>query len=343
MSTIKIGNFFPDYWVYGQYEQRLLNSIVSQVDKTWPDGNNVVFSLTWNGPQTLQELDNLSKPVDRLFLVSTVDFVPDITPEYVQRVEPKELYQLGNFDSEYRFNFFAIVCLDHFAEYNTEDLILRDLKYRWINYNRKPYEHRRQFVHKLKNDNLLSTGIVTLGRNFPGDPRPELYLSIGERDEDYQKYGHWYAPGNQDTPHEIPHDLFSLHNWHYWQHHFLHIVGCTYWGQHVCTENDHLFVNQIDFKPILGLRPFVINGQTRKYAWWRDQGFRTFESWFPTDLVTQSTLHEELIKTIKYINSLSLEQLQNMYNEMLPDLLHNRQHWFEWAKEQKRRAGALFE
>jgi hypothetical protein len=101
-------------------------------------------------------------------------------------------------------------------------------------------------------------------------------------------------------------------------------------------------VNQIDFKPIIGLRPFIINGQTRKYQWWRDQGFRTFESWFPYDLVSSRTLTQNLIRTVEYVNSLSLQQLQNMYNEMLPDLIHNQQRWWEWADQQKHRAGSLF-
>ena len=333
----KIGNFFPDTWIYGQYERRILDDIGQQVDRAWPDGHNVVFSLTWTGPQTTEELAKLPQPVDRLFLVSTVDETPYFFKKFVDQIQPKEVYQLGNFDSPHQFNFCAIVCLDHFAEYNTQDLTLQDLKYRWISYNRKPHEHRRAFVHALRDNDLLSTGVVTLGRQFPGDDRPELYLTIGERDEDYEKYGHWYPPGTTATPHEIPHDLFSLHNWHYWQHHFLHIVGCT-WP----SNNEHLFTNQIDFKPIIGLRPFVINGQTRKYAWWRDQGFRTFESWFPTNLVDPPDLTQELIQTVKYVNSLSLDQLQDMYNKMLPDLLHNRQHWYTWAQEQKTQAGALF-
>jgi hypothetical protein len=333
----KIGNFFPDTWIYGQYERRILDDIGQQVDRAWPDGHNVVFSLTWTGPQTTEELAKLPQPVDRLFLVSTVDEAPSFFKKFVDQIQPREVYQLGNFDSPYQFNFCAIVCLDHFAEYNTQDLILQDIKYRWISYNRKPYDHRRQFVEALQQHSLLDTGIVNMGRNFPGDPRTDLYHRIGEREEDYVKYGHWYPIGTEATPHEIPHDLFSLHNWHYWQHHFLHIVGCTR-----ASNDEHLFTNQIDFKSIIGLRPFIINGQTRKYAWWRDQGFRTFESWFPTNLVDTLDLTQQLIQTVKYVNSLSLQQLQDMYNDMLPDLLHNRQHWYVWAKEQKTRAGALF-
>lgn len=339
MTIQAIGDFFPEKWVYGSYERLLFDGIVNQVQQHFPDANNVVFSLTWDGPQTLDAIKNLQGPVDNLFLVSTVDAVLSKVDNFIQLINPANVYKIGNFDSKYSFNFFAIVCQDHFQHYETEDLILRDLRIRWISYNRKPYEHRRSFVHLLNEQNLIDTGTVTLGRHFPGDTRPELYLSIGEKNHDYVQYGHWYddLDGVTATPHEIPHDLFSLHNWYQWQHHFLHIVGCT----EINNEN-HVYVNQIDFKPLIGMRPFIINGQTRKYQWWRDQGFRTFESWFPTDLLTENTLTQQLVETVRYVNSLSLPQLQSMYDSMLPDLLHNRNRWFEWADEQKKKAGSLF-
>lgn len=338
MATTIIAEFFPAHWVYGKYEQQLFTGVVQQVEQRFPNAHNVILNLTWDGPQTLEAIKNINQPVDNLFLVASVDSVATLWKTYVNTINAEHVYHIGNFDSEYQYNFFAIVCRDLFKHYETSDLILSDLKYRWISYNRKPYDHRREFVQALAEHNLLDTGVVTMGRNFPGDPRPDLYRSIGERDEDYVEYGHWYPLGSlESTPHEIPHDLFSLHNWHYWQHHFLHIVGCT-----TVNNDDHLFVNQIDFKPIIGLRPFIINGQTRKYQWWRDQGFRTFESWFPYDLVSSRTLTQNLIRTVEYVNSLSLQQLQNMYNEMLPDLIHNRQRWQEWADQQKHRAGSLF-
>jgi hypothetical protein len=146
----KIGNFFPNTWIYGQYERRIFTDISQQIDRAWPNGHNVILSLTWTGPQTVEELAELTQPVDRLFLISTVDETPYFAKKFIDQVQPKALYQLGNFDSPHQFNFCAIVCLAHFENYCTEDLILRDLCYRWISYNRKPYEHRRNFVHALR-------------------------------------------------------------------------------------------------------------------------------------------------------------------------------------------------
>jgi hypothetical protein len=57
----------------------------------------------------------------------------------------------------------------------------------------------------------------------------------------------------------------------------MHIVGTT-----AIYNNEPVFVNQINFKPLIGLRPFLINGQTSHYQFLRDAGFRTFNHYFPS-------------------------------------------------------------
>ena len=84
MAITQIGNFFPASWIYGEYEQRLLADIVRQVDTTWPQGHNVVLNLTWNGPAIAEQVAGVKKPVDRLFLISTVDSVPHVAKTFVE-------------------------------------------------------------------------------------------------------------------------------------------------------------------------------------------------------------------------------------------------------------------
>jgi hypothetical protein len=108
-------------------------------------------------------------------------------------------------------------------------------------------------------------------------------------------------------------------------------------------------VTQIDFKPILGLRPFLINGQTQNYKFWEDNGFRTFNHYFPGLNLAQSlsydknTLHETLVDAIRQLSALSSNELLAMYDTMLPDLIHNRERWYAWADEQKYRIEHLFD
>jgi hypothetical protein len=359
-----ISKTFPKNWIYGKYEQAILASIQRQIDKRFPDQNNLLFNTTWReDPEHDVELQQCladAVPVDNLFVVSTVDyFLPHherVVREMIQRLSVKKTYFLGNFDTPnppwtrtnsatIYFNFFAIVCKDHFETYQQDDLVLTDPKYLFISYNRKPYWHRLAFVKKMIEHNVKDLGVVTLGRAFPGDTGPDkdLYFSIGEKNRDYVKYGHWYSDSPEATSHDIPHDLFSLHNMHYWKHHFLHIVGGT------SASNFNTFVTQIDFKPIIGLRPFLINGQTQNYKFWEDQGFRTFNHYFPELNLVQSlsydknTLHATLVNAIRQLSTLSSSELLDMYNQMLPDLIHNRERWYAWADEQSYRIEHLFD
>jgi hypothetical protein len=359
-----ISKTFPDHWIYGKYEQAILASTQRQIDAQFPDQINLLFNTTWReDPERDVELQQCladAVPVDNLFVVSTVDyFLPhheQVVQDMIKRLSVKHTYFLGNFDTPtppwcrdnsttIYFNFFAIVCRENFEKYQQDDLILTDPKYLFISYNRKPYWHRLAFVKKLIEHNVKDLGVVTLGRAFPGDTGPDkdLYFSIGEKNQDYVKYGHWYSDSPEATSHDIPHDLFSLHNMHYWKHHFLHIVGGT------SPSSFNTFVTQIDFKPILGLRPFLINGQTQNYKFWEYHGFRTFNHYFPGLNLTQSlwhgknTLHDTLVDAIRQLSTLSSSELLDMYNQMLPDLIHNRERWYAWADEQNYRIEHLFD
>jgi len=352
-----ISNTFPDTWIYGRYEQSILASIQHQIDQHWPNQNNLLFNTTWRHKPDedviLHDCLNSGVSFDHLFVVATVDRFDlhhePVVLDMVKRLGIKHTYFLGNFDTPrpgwapdhsttIYFNFFAIVCRDHFKQYQTEELILNDPKYPFISYNRKPYQHRLQFVKQLIQHNLKDLGVVTLGRAFPGDTGPdsELYFSIGEKNQDYVKYGHWYTDHPDATPHDIPHDLFSLHNMHYWKHHFLHVVGET------SADSRNTFINQIDFKPIIGMRPFLINGQTQNYAFWENNGFRTFDHYFPNLKLRNTHKHDALIGALKQLTAMSSNELLAMYNRMLPDLLHNRQRWYTWANEQAHKVDNLF-
>jgi len=56
----------------------------------------------------------------------------------------------------------------------------------------------------------------------------------------------------------------------------LHIIGATEF-----SPDANLFVSETQFKPIIGLRPYLINGNPKTYEWLERQGFKTFNKYFP--------------------------------------------------------------
>jgi hypothetical protein len=341
MSVKFIGITFPPGMEYSAEEMACCNNIKQQIDLAFPAQQNLLINLTWFGPQfnnntwdSLVDLKNHNIQFDNVFFLATVD------PPYLNVTELQEakntvkalkVFYLGNFDSEYQFNFFAPIIAKKFKKYNDDQLLLTNVKYLFVNYNRKPKQHRVEFVKKLIDQDLIQLGTVTLGTDSTND----LLLTLGEKDEDYLAWGnsknHWGQFG-------VPHDMYSLHRMDIWQNTFLYINAATEFD-----PNNDLFCQQDTFKPMIGLRPFVINGVQRTYRWLRLQGFRTFNHYWPHIDVETGPVHDTLIELIKHLKSLEPSEILAMYNNMLPDLRHNKDRFFEFAQEQKYKTEHLFD
>jgi hypothetical protein len=274
-----------------------------------------------------------------VFLLAAADPV-FLSPDQITSIQTEtqaKLYLIGHFDSEYYFNFHSQVLPKYFVQYSTDQLELRDLAYIYVNYNRKPRDHRSALVNQLINEDLLKHGVVTLGKQnniFSKEITPSQHLTLNETPDN--AVGNW----GMSMEFGIPHDIHSLGNMQIWQQHFLNVVGETEF-----LPWDNMFISEKTWKPILGLRPFVINGQTKIYQYLRDQGFRTFEKYFNNvelENIPEHQVHDSIVAVIKYLSSLPKDELISMYQHMLPDLIHNRNRFFEFSAEQTRKIGALF-
>jgi len=347
-----VGDIFPETWIYGIYEREAIDYISRSIRNKFSNSRNILINSTWFGPQykNNNEYDKIlafnkeGVTFDNLFFLTTVD-PPSITKDEYNRVASMlgnpTVYYIGNFEnSAYEFNFFSYAVNDNFEEYNNSDIILSELKYYYICYNRKPREHRVNLVRILKDNDLLQYGIVTLGKpdiTYDNDPNNDLYLSIGENPLDYYKQGDWFA---KDDTTGIPHDLFSLHNMEAWNHHFLYINGATqFWPW------DDVYVMQDQYRPIIGLRPFLINGNPRTYKWLRNNGFKTFTQYFPFVAIEdeyEDKVHTNLLKVIQWLIVQPKSNIINMYRDMLPDLIYNQNRMKEFAKEQRVKMENMF-
>jgi len=341
-----IGQTFPEDWLWSRYENQYIESIRSQIDHKFAKQKNLLINLTWFGPQFghngnayAKFLEYTSK-VDNLFLLCSVDpsmLQTSQIEEIVSRLDNPRLYKLGNFDGKYQFNFFAPVLAKHFREYDNAEIVLRDPKWHFINYNRKPRQHRVDLVKKMIAGGLDKHGLITLGKTNSESDK-DLYLTLGEKDKDYVQYGHWFTEADRDDDIGIPHDVLSLHNIKYWQRHFLHIIGATEF-----SPDANLFVSETQFKPIIGLRPFLINGNPKTYEWLERQGFKTFNKYFPgIDFMDTGRVHESILGALMQIKDMTQDKLQKMYDSMMPELSHNQKRFFKFAEEQRHKIDNLF-
>jgi hypothetical protein len=345
MTTIFIGTTFAPSSDWHVDENQLIENIKLQIDQAFAHGKNLLINTTWFGPQfnnnqwsIYQQLIS-KQQFDRVFLLAAADPV-FLNPDQIISIQTEtkaKLYLLGHFDSEYYFNFHSQVLPKYFVQYSTDQLELKDLAYTYINYNRKPRDHRSALVNQLVDEDLLKYGVVTLGKQnniFSKEITPSQHLTLNEKPVD--AVGNW----GMSMEFGIPHDIHSLGNIQIWQQHFLNVVGETEF-----LPWNNMFISEKTWKPILGLRPFVINGQTKIYQYLRDQGFRTFEKYFNNialENIPEYQVHDSIVAVIKYLSSQPKDELISMYQHMLPDLIHNRNRFFEFSTEQTHKIGTLF-
>lgn len=344
-----VGTTFKINEPFGPQEQAIVASVQDQINLAWPSSNNLLINLTWFGAQfdntlwqQVQQLIANKQTFDCVFWLCAVDpvcILPDVIAELETALGSKENYYLGvGFAGQHTFNTHAIVVADEFPKYTTEELAMTTPVYPFINYNRKPKPHRIQLAERLHN----TGGIVTLGLNDAGYDvsegiKTELYLTIDDSPDAYTHNGKYRLQKNFGG---VPYDLCSLGRLDLWQQHFLNIVSETEF-----LPWDTTFVTEKTWKPIVGLRPFVINGQTPIYKWLRDRGFRTFNHYWPhvdIEAASELTIHNRIVEVAEFVVAQTPAQLRDMYTAMLPDLLHNRQRFYEFAKEQQLKIGNLF-
>jgi hypothetical protein len=331
-----IGTTFPDTFQWHTDEISLINNIKNQIDIHYPNSNNLLINTTWFGPQfdngeynKFLQLVKDNKTFDNLFLIAAADPVflnKDQINQLQGQVQATQLFLIGHFDTAYYFNFHSTVIPKYFKSYTIDELVLTEPSWIFLNYNRKPREHRSEFVNKLTSAGLGKVGVITLGNN----------ITLGETIDDYIE-GNW---GMADE-YGIPHDIHSLGKLDLWQHHFLTVVGETeFWPW------DNMFISEKTWKPIVGLRPFVINGQTTIYKYLRDNGFKTFNHYFngiELENIPEYCVHTSIIQVIEYLKSLNQQEIMTMYQTMLPDLIHNRERFFKFSQEQTYKIDHIFE
>lgn len=346
MTTHFIGTTFQPNSQWHQDEKNLIKSIHNQIDQHFASQKNLFINTTWFGPQfdnneykKFERLVEQTQKFDNVFLLAAADPVflnHDQIQQMVNDVSASRLFLLGHFDSLYDFNFHSFVIPQYFEQYHDDELVLKSPSNLFLNYNRKPREHRIELVNKIFENNLQTLGIITLGENHNVYNKSNLN-SIPLNLQETPNAGNW----GMSMEFGIPHDIHTLGNIDIWQNCFLNIVGETEF-----FPWDHTFVSEKTWKPIIGLRPFVVNGQSKIYAWLRRHGFRTFNHYWPQikiENIPEYKVHDSIVNVIKYIAGMSKDQITNLYQDMLPDLLHNKNRFFEFGQEQKLKAEHLFQ
>lgn len=310
----------------GRKERNLYHDIINQIDVRWPQNKNLVINGTWLNWDFQFDCDALLKSYqpDQVFICSMGD--PWEMDQWAQNKFPQsKLFFLGNMDSQYHFNFWSFHFLEQAPIYSENEIWLSDLAKLYLCYQNKPHEHRQIFTHELFQKNLLDFGHVTLQGPTSDFKYPSLVI---RSDPDSPNGGHFEDIG--------------LGNLDIWNSCYINIVSETVW-----RSEGQVFVSEKTWKPILGMRPFIINGDPRIYDYLEKHGFDTFNDIFPVDQLRKSNNISQMVNIIidflDRLKNTSSQNLKSQWLDILPRLRYNRDRMLKFAEEQNYRVHHLFE
>jgi hypothetical protein len=314
--NIIYGGFNPA-WHAGLLERELVDKLAQNLNHNFPQLKKIVAVTSWHEPADL--VINIKKfNPDLTVLCSLTDPLGPIE-NLIDNI-PGKVILIGYVNSKYFYDFWAVACLKFFKKYNNQELEPTNFNYLYLNYNRKPHRHRVELVKLLETSDFINCGCVTLGNSA---------YTVNDQHNDYKEYGANDVVGDVG----IPNDIYSLGQLEIWNQSFINIVSETQF-----EFGSNTFLSEKIFKPIIGLRPFVINGSPGIYKLLKRAGFDCFEDLFPVDILSKETFTSWKFDNHKHILE-SLEQLKDknlldIYNKLLPRLLSNQKLFYEYATNQ---------
>jgi len=311
------GGFNPR-WQAGRLEREIVDNLVIDLERLYPNLKKLLVVTSWHDPNKLIEEIKLTNP-QLTVLCSLTDPLGPI--ENLLENIPGKVILVGYVDGNFYFDFWAVACLNFFKKYNNLELEPTHFKYVYLNYNRKPHRHRINFIQCLETYNLIDAGCVTLGKSK---------YTLNEYPDDYKQYGADDVVGDVG----IPNDIYSLGQIDVWNKSFINVVSET---QFEFSKN--VFLSEKIFKPILGLRPFIINGSPGIYGILKRSGFDCFDDLFPVTKLQESqfdhykfAIHSTICDCLVYYRQ---QDLMTIYNQIKPRLLYNQNLFYEYARNQR--------
>lgn len=308
----------PEYPVK-QYEVTLITPLIEKLDandKKTIVINNVWYSLEYH-QTVLQYLRDT--PVDRIVLISLID--PAIAYRDWYSDFNCEVIEIGNYGSAYDIDFWALYMFSNFLSPNTVNLLqlhLIDTPYMCL--NRKPHWHRRKLYNQLEQLQLLDKGLVSMG-STSGDPIRSVADEPPPPD---------LTPNSGNAQYGLPNDIVSLGNLSNWQRTFLTVVTETVYG-----INANHFVSEKIFKPILGLRPFLVYDTDGAHFWLAHRGFedytRDFEDISDLDLRNP----DNIAPFLSVLCDQPREYWQKKFIDLNHKIMYNREQFYRYVDKQR--------
>ena len=232
-----------------------------------------------------------------------------------------EVIGIGYYPGPGQIDFWSLFLDQNFFTPHTIELCRIDLVDRpFMCLNRKPHWHRQQLYQQLCDRNLQHIGLVSMGSDNG--------KAVQEIDSDIQVPV--LAPNSDCAQNGIPNDISSLGNINNWARCFLNVVTET-----VFNINQNHFVSEKIYKPILGMRPFLVYDTDGAFKWLRDRGFVTYHDDFSDISDLDLTNHNNMSLFLVQLCAQPQSYWQHKLVDLNQKIVYNRQQYYRYVDEQK--------
>ena len=280
--------------IFAKEKDFLSHKLSYEILEMFDNDLDLIFSTTWTNKEDLKIIYNFKKyhSENRVIMISTFD--QDLHKEVHQKNTNRITCE--------NFCFWLLATDRYFLKYTPDDVKPTIFKNNFLCYQRKIYDERKLIYELLIN----KKGIVTLSGKNNKDVNNNLPAHIG-----YEEIGI-----DEIEKSRLPNDIWSLGNIDILNKSFLNIVVETTQD----LNNKSHFLSEKTFKPIIGMRPFLIYGHPKSSVALKKMGFETFDEDFgytPTNSHIKNAL--QITEIVDELNN-----LDSFYQKLLPKIQHNK-------------------
>lgn len=305
-------------WPVKQFEQELLRKYLAPLESSAQ--SVAVINSTWYTSEYHNEVTAWLKenPVAVIVLVAMLDCAI-VQRSWFEQFD-SEIITVGYYHDQEPLDFWALFLDQNFNQAHTLDLCRVDrIDCAFMCLNRKPHWHRKRFYNELKKFDLLHKGLVSMGSE----------TAVPIKDLDHPAVID-LTPNSGPEQFGIPNDITTLGSIHNWQRHFLNVVTETVYG-----INQNHFVSEKIYKPILGMRPFLVYDTDSASKWLGDRGFETYTTDFSDITDLDLTIADNIAPFLVVLS----EQQPVYWRKKLIDLnqkiIYNKQNFYKYVDKQK--------
>lgn len=218
-----------------------------------------------------------------------------------------QVWGLGYYMGDHEIDAWALIVDRYFHADASHDPAMIDTAYLCL--NRKPHWHRKRLYQKLQDLDLLNQGVVTMG-DASGQPVRSLPNDVK---------GSNLAPNSGPEQYGIANDIMTLGPLDVWNRCFLSVVTET-----VFDITKQWFVSEKIYKPVLGLRPFIVYASDGAQQWMDHVGLLGYTKDFQDISDANPGDPDQIPAFLADLVSQPKSYLQHKYLALRDKIMHNK-------------------